>query len=114
MVRVSGFSYKRGGKAAMVDAIRAAFIPFGDIKGILAPAYDNTGVSKGFAYVRYEYPEDAEAALDNMDGAELQGKTLSVRIARKVKRKIGSMNAIWDEDPDGDGTAGDATPGEWS
>lgn len=43
---------------------------------------------RGFAFIEYEEPEDALAAVDNMQGAELMGKIITCSIANPV-----SLNA---------------------
>ena len=97
VIRVEGIDFKKGGARPTADAVRAAFIPFGNIADVIVPVYQSTGFSKGFLYVRYEEEEDAAAAVDNMDGAEVCGKIVWVRIARKARRKLSAMKAIWDD-----------------
>jgi RNA recognition motif-containing protein len=36
--------------------------------------------SRGYGTVRYETPEEAEAAIEQFNGSELEGRTLSVRL----------------------------------
>lgn len=43
-----------------------AFIPFGDIADIQMPVDYETQKHRGFAFIEYESPEDAAAAIDNM------------------------------------------------
>jgi RNA recognition motif-containing protein len=44
--------------------------------------HGRTGKHRGFAFVEFEDMEDATAAHDNFNGAELFGKTLTVNLAR--------------------------------
>ena len=95
-----------GGLAEEVDEkmLHAAFIPFGDIIGsflywslflsiyitniildITIPLDFETEAHRGFAFVEFEDVADAAAAMDNMDEAELFGRTLKVNIARPIK-----------------------------
>lgn len=37
---------------------------------------------KGFGFVEFELPQDAEAAIDNMHLAELNGKVIKVQLAK--------------------------------
>lgn len=39
-------------------------------------------IHKGFGFVEFELPEDAEAAIDNMHLAELNGKVIKVQLAK--------------------------------
>lgn len=57
-----------GGLTEDVDekVLRAAFIPFGDISEVQIPIDYQTEKHRGFAFIDYELPEDAQAAIDNM------------------------------------------------
>eukprot|EP00889_Picochlorum_renovo_P008095 jgi/Picre1/35125/NNA_002588.t1 len=72
------------------DVLKAAFLPFGDIIDVSMPLDHATGKHRGFGFVQYESSEDAEAALDNMNHAELYGRTLKVNYSHpnKVKGEI--------------------------
>jgi RNA recognition motif-containing protein len=48
---------------------------------------------RGFAFVEFEEPQDAQAAIDNMHLAELYGKVIKVNLARPIRLKEGSMRA---------------------
>ena len=71
----------------MTDAtVRAAFIPFGDIVDVQLPMDFQTEKHRGFAFVEFESAEDATAAIDNMDGAEIYGRTVHVNRAKPAKQ----------------------------
>jgi len=53
-----------------------------------------TDKSKGFAFVEFELEEDAQEAIENMDGAELFGKTIRCNIAKQT-HKIAAGKAAW-------------------
>ena len=73
--------------------LRAAFIPFGNLKDAQLPL-DKDGKSRGFAFIEFDEDEDAAAAIENMDGAELMGRAIRVNAAKPDKRgKQG--RAIW-------------------
>ena len=42
--------------------------------------------------------EDAAAAMDNMDGSELEGRVLRVNIAKPIRHKLGASKAVWSHD----------------
>ena len=76
------------------DVFRAAFVPFGEIVDISLPFDMRTGKHRGFGFVEYEDPEDAQAAIENMDRAELYGRVLKVNISNKAIE--GGSGAVWD------------------
>ena len=57
-----------GGLADEVDeaVLRSAFIPFGDLTECQLPLDYQTEKHRGFAFIEFELPEDAKAAMDNM------------------------------------------------
>ena len=59
--------------------LRAAFIPFGDISEVQLPIDYQTEKHRGFAFIDFELPEDAQAAIDNM-----VSKAMMVRSAKQV------------------------------
>ncbi|KAG0075843.1 hypothetical protein BGZ93_007146 [Podila epicladia] len=89
------------------QVLHAAFIPFGEITQIEIPP-DPTSMSphRGFGFVEFDLPADAQAALDNMHLSELFGKTIKVNLAKPLKGGPGAggmgrgpEKAIWaDED----------------
>lgn len=73
-----------GGIDERVDKnlLHAAFIPFGDILDIKIPMNYKDNVNRGFAFIEFEDPIDAKAAMDNMHMSELYGKILTVNFAK--------------------------------
>ena len=69
-----------------VELLRAAFIPFGDLKDVNIPVDFATGKHRGFGFVEYEEKEDAKEALDNMHNAEINGRVLTVNFAQPPKK----------------------------
>ena len=57
-----------GGLAEEVteDVLKAAFIPFGEMSEVQMPIDYQTEKHRGFAFIEFELPEDALAAIDNM------------------------------------------------
>jgi len=71
------------------------FEPFGPVKRA-AIAKTDDGVSRGFAFVKYALKEDAEKALQELQGKVLKGRSLKLEIAVKKelprKKKRDSIN----------------------
>ena len=52
----------------------------------------------GFAFIEYELPEDAQAAIDNMNDSEMFGRTLRVNIAKPLRIKENSSRPVWQDE----------------
>jgi RNA recognition motif-containing protein len=63
------------------DRLREAFSRFGTIAEATVIPDRDTGRSRGFGFVTFENPKDAEAASAAMNGADLDGRTLKVNHA---------------------------------
>jgi len=63
------------------DALRELFSQYGEITEAIIINDRESGRSKGFGFVTFANAEDAQKALE-MDGKEVDGKTLVVNIAR--------------------------------
>jgi RNA recognition motif-containing protein len=63
--------------------LRQAFEPFGAIRSATVITDRMTGQPRGFAFVEYENPEDAERAIEELNGAMVDGRALNVNIARE-------------------------------
>lgn len=60
------------------DELRVLFEPFGPIISTSVVRDKESGISKGFGFVKMHNAIDAQRAIDDMDGRELGGKTLGV------------------------------------
>eukprot|EP01056_Protomagalhaensia_sp_Gyna25_P003303 Protomagalhaensia_sp_Gyna_25__3302@NODE_299_length_4005_cov_944_097075_g231_i0_p7_GENE_NODE_299_length_4005_cov_944_097075_g231_i0NODE_299_length_4005_cov_944_097075_g231_i0_p7_ORF_typecomplete_len130_score25_54RRM_1/PF00076_22/7_4e20RRM_5/PF13893_6/1_2e12RRM_7/PF16367_5/1_4e05Nup35_RRM_2/PF14605_6/6_5e03Nup35_RRM_2/PF14605_6/2_7e05RRM_8/PF11835_8/0_0082Limkainb1/PF11608_8/0_017OB_RNB/PF08206_11/0_047RRM_2/PF04059_12/0_059_NODE_299_length_4005_cov_944_097075_g231_i030713460 len=72
---------------ATTDVLREAFEVFGLLRTVEIPFNKQTNRNRGFGFVEYEEEHDAKTALENMNGAELMGRTLVVNLARKAYRE---------------------------
>ncbi|PVD18589.1 hypothetical protein C0Q70_21139 [Pomacea canaliculata] len=72
-----------GGLAVEVDeaVLEKEFSQFGRITEVLVIKDKVRKISRGFGFVTYENPIDAEDAVQKMDGKELKGKKLHVEDA---------------------------------
>ncbi|KAG9630107.1 peptidyl prolyl cis-trans isomerase cyclophilin, partial [Aureobasidium melanogenum] len=95
-----------GGLTSAVDShtLHNAFIPFGPIVNISLPKPElpsNPEPHRGFGYVEFENPQDAQEAIDNMDQSELFGRVIKVNLAKEQKAEgegLGSKTAIWEQE----------------
>ncbi|KAJ3674330.1 hypothetical protein LUZ60_004946 [Juncus effusus] len=73
------------------STLHAAFVPFGDVKDVKTPLDQATQKHRSFGFVTFLEKEDAAAAMDNMDGAEMYGRVLTVNYAFPEKIKGGEQ-----------------------
>ncbi len=62
--------------------LQDAFAAHGGVKEVNIINDRMTGKSKGFAFVTMNSPEEAQKAIDGMNGKSLDGRNLTVNIAR--------------------------------
>jgi cold-inducible RNA-binding protein len=62
--------------------LRDAFAAFGTVVEANVVTDRATGKPRGFAFITMSSPEEAQKAIDAMNGKELGGRALSVNIAR--------------------------------
>ena len=64
------------------DDLRTAFEAHGKVESVAIITDRDTGRSKGFGFVEMTDDTEAQAAIDNMNQQELQGRALNVNKAR--------------------------------
>jgi len=64
------------------DGLTAHFAQIGPVKSARVITDRDSGRSKGFGFVEFENEEDNQKAVDQLDGKELDGRTISVGLAR--------------------------------
>uniref|UniRef100_A0AAR2LG43 Polyadenylate-binding protein n=1 Tax=Pygocentrus nattereri TaxID=42514 RepID=A0AAR2LG43_PYGNA len=70
------------------EKLKEVFSKYGNAMSIRVMT-DDTGKSRGFGFVSFERHEDAQKAVDEMNGKELNGKLIYVgRAQKKVERQI--------------------------
>jgi cold-inducible RNA-binding protein len=62
--------------------LRDAFSPFGNITDVYVANDRETGRPRGFAFVTFTTGEEAQAAMEKMNGASLDGRALTVNEAK--------------------------------
>jgi cold-inducible RNA-binding protein len=87
--------------------LQEAFSPFGDVVSASVVVDRMSGKSRGFGFVEYRTAEDAQKAIDTLDGSMLQGRTVNVSVARERReRGPGGGGGGGDRGPRGGGGGG--------
>src|SRR5512142_282895 len=68
------------------DGLHGAFSPFGEIVEAKVITDRETGRSRGFGFVTFANDEGATKAISEMDGTELDGRTIKVNEAEDKPR----------------------------
>lgn len=71
-----------------VEDLRAAFAAVGEVTDCVIIMDRDTGKSKGFGFVTMKTQELAQKAITELDGKELDGKAITVNIARPMKPRF--------------------------
>lgn len=74
------------------DDIRALFSSLGDIESCKLIRDKSTGQSLGYGFVNYKLPENAQKAIECLNGLRLQNKTIKVSYARPSSESIKDAN----------------------
>jgi RNA recognition motif-containing protein len=64
------------------DSLKAHFEQVGPVASARVVTDRDTGRSKGFGFVEFENDADNQKAVDQLDGKELDGRTIAVSLAR--------------------------------
>ena len=64
------------------DSLKAFFEQVGPVSSARVITDRESGRSKGFGFVEYENDADNQKAVDQLNGKELDGRTISVGLAR--------------------------------
>ena len=67
------------------DDLRDLFEEFGTVNSAIVITDRETRRSKGFGFVEMDNDEEAHEAIDELDGAEYEGRTIKVNQARPKK-----------------------------
>ena len=69
------------------DELREAFAAYGDVASVKILSDRETGRSRGFGFVEMPNQSEGEAAITQLNGKELGGRTLRVNEARPRERE---------------------------
>lgn len=69
------------------EELQGLFEQFGAVTEAFIVKERETGRSRGFGFVTFETAEEAETAMNELDGTDLGGREIGVRIAEDKKPK---------------------------
>jgi len=69
------------------EVLQSLFEQIGPVKSVKIITDKFTGMSRGFGFVQMETKEDAEKAIEELNGHELEGRTIVVNQARERERR---------------------------
>ncbi len=64
------------------DSLRELFAPFGEVLSAKIIKDRLTDRSRGFGFVEMENKDEAESAIQKIDGNEVEGRNMKVNLAR--------------------------------
>nr|DAD41145.1 TPA_asm: hypothetical protein HUJ06_015468 [Nelumbo nucifera] len=64
------------------DDLFPLFDKYGKVVDIFIPRDRRTGDSRGFAFVRYKYADEAQKAVEKLDGRTVDGREIMVQFAK--------------------------------
>ncbi|NOR53208.1 MAG: RNA-binding protein [Candidatus Aminicenantes bacterium] len=64
------------------DSLRELFEPFGEVTSAKIIKDRLTDRSRGFGFVEMEKKDEAETAIQKIDGTEVEGRNMKVNLAR--------------------------------
>jgi RNA recognition motif-containing protein len=71
------------------DTLQQSFSPFGHVVSAKVMMERDSGRSKGFGFVEMGSPAEAQAAIQGMSGKEVDGRALTVNLARPMEPRGG-------------------------
>lgn len=77
--------------SATEDQLRAIFEPYGSLESVRIIMDKFTGRSKGFAFVEFGDDAAADKAIEEVNGKDMEGRSLVVNEARPEKPRTGGF-----------------------
>ncbi|MCH9704235.1 MAG: RNA-binding protein [Chlamydiae bacterium] len=69
------------------ESLKEAFEPFGEVTSAQVITDRDTGRSRGFGFVEMTSDDEAQAAIDSLDGKDLCGRNVVVNAAKERDRR---------------------------
>lgn len=90
------------------DGLKAHFEQIGEVESARVITDRDSGRSKGFGFVQFVNDDDNQKAVDQLDGKELDGRTISISLARpreeRPRREFGGGDRGGDRGGNGGGS----------
>ena len=77
------------------SSIRSIFEQYGSVDRASLVTDRETGRSRGFAFVEMANPQEAESAINALNGYQLDGRSLNVNLARPKAERSGGRSNRW-------------------
>ncbi len=78
--------------AVTEDDLSGIFCEYGDVKSVKVIKDMETGQSRGFGFVEMNNESEGEKAIEELDSAELDGKTITVNKAKPRENRRGGRD----------------------
>jgi len=75
------------------EDLRNLFEPFGQVQSAKVITNRETGDSRGFGFVEMSISDDANQAMNKLNGKEVEGRNISVSVAKP--REARTDRRIW-------------------
>jgi RNA recognition motif-containing protein len=77
------------------DRLREKFAAFGDVEEVAIPTDRDSGRPRGFGFVTMPNSEQAQAAIQALNGADLDGRPIKVNEAQPRRNDAGPRPRRW-------------------
>jgi len=77
------------------DALRTAFEPFGTVTDLHIANDRETGRPRGFAFITFATEAESKAAIEKMNGADIDGRALTVNEARPKGESTSASGRVY-------------------
>lgn len=69
------------------DTLRELFQQHGEVTSVKIIRYPDSGKSKGFGFIEMMKDDDADSAIQKLNGADVLGRNIRVNIARPKRNE---------------------------
>ena len=69
------------------DTLKETFAKLGEVQSAIVITDKMTGRSKGFGFVEMTNDEEADKAIETLNGSEMEGRKITVNVARPMEER---------------------------